>query len=89
MPGCLPNTTAAYGHSHPFFVWKRDRGVRCHEVTIREPIDVQKLNRRNKKFSREDTQWAKSKDRPFYLVYPARNQVWVYRKNPNWRMEKL
>lgn len=92
-----PAASSAYGHSHPHFVWDRDRGVRCHSKIIRTANDVSKLNKENKDFGDEDISGARTRGKPMYLVVPERDEVWVYRKTGAtgfwggaiWRKEKV
>ncbi len=80
------------GHSHPHFVWERDRGVRCgsnSSDTIRSRMDVDDFNAGNVNFSTNDKRKARAANggagRPLYLVVPERNCVKVYRKNASGR----
>ena len=73
--------SSAYGHSHPHFVWPRDRGVFCHDFVIRRSKDVTDWNcKHGAKFGGPDKSGAKTRQKPIYLIVPEREQVEVYRK---------
>lgn len=89
-----PVSSSGYGHSHPHFVWRRDKGVVCLRSKITRLADVLKWNADNKDFSKNDKQTARNLGKPLYLVVPERDVVKVYRivgkgpfGGPVWRTE--
>ena len=78
-----PKASSAYGHSHPFFVWDRDKGIVCDGTPFRTEKEIDDWNKDDgdgAKFSPGDKRNAKSVGKPMYLVVPKRDKVKVYRK---------
>jgi len=88
-----PKGSSAYGHSHPHFVYPRDKHVSCLGDRVSSFAVAYDANERNKKFSFGDKRRARSLSKPMYLVVPERDLVKVYREGPGrwggvrWRVE--
>lgn len=75
--------SSAYGHSHPYFEYPRDRLVYCLGVQLRTSNAIRDWNKDDgdgSKFGSGDKKTAKKVGKPMYLVVPKRNKVKVYRK---------
>ena len=72
--------SSAYGHSHPYFEYPRDKNVHCRGTVIKNQANANRLNEGNRDFSSGDRSGARSRGKPLYLVVPERDEVKVYRK---------
>lgn len=78
-----PANSAAYGHSHPYFEYPRDRWVVCDGEQLRTRNNIDDWNKDDgdgSKFGSGDKSTAKAVGKPMYLVVPKRDKVKVYRK---------
>ena len=79
--GSGPPGSSAYGHSHPYFEYPRDRFVVCRNYRLWTRDAIDEWNEElGTIMSSDDKKIARRVDKPMYLVVPERDLVKVYRK---------